>query len=192
MKRGSGKFVLRLPPDLHEALQRQSAAKGVSLNELCKNKLAELLVPTAPAGSSYASLVASIRRLPFDLEAIVLFGSTARGEAESSSDVDLLLVLPSHVAPTRSMYALWDDRFVGPFAPRENLKLTPHFVALPQSIESSGSLWFEVSLDGNLLWEKNNATSAWLAKLRAEIAAGRVHRRFSHGQPYWVRGTDEE
>ncbi len=50
----SGRFVVRLPRSLHEALEREAAAEGVSLNQLVVSKLSAQLselfqAPVTPA-----------------------------------------------------------------------------------------------------------------------------------------------
>jgi len=44
--RKSGKFVVRLPKTLHEALEREAIEEGTSLNQLVVYKLAAQLKPT--------------------------------------------------------------------------------------------------------------------------------------------------
>jgi hypothetical protein len=47
-------------------------------------------------------------------------------------------------------------------------------------------VWGEVAVDGVVLYERGLDVSADLARIRREIAAGRLVRRTAHGQPYWT------
>jgi hypothetical protein len=47
----------------------------------------------------------------FDPEAVILFGSRARGDAGPDSDFDLLVILPDHAPPEkRTLRAGWESR----------------------------------------------------------------------------------
>lgn len=120
------------------------------------------------------------------LEGLVLFGSLARGDATSASDADLLLVLSERVPVARSLYHAWD----GSAAAKRRLRgcsVSPQFVALPATTATPGGLWYEVALDGRLLWDRHGRVGAALSRLRHEVASGAVERRETHGHPYWVR-----
>lgn len=195
MARPSGRFVLRIAPVLHEALRREAARRDCSLNELCAELLrrglggdpAEGFAPALARGPVPPEVIAGIRRaLRGQLEGLVLFGSAARGELWETSDVDLLAVLRPGVSPARRFYALWDAEVVPPEAPLSR-RISPHFVALPQGPEAAGGLWFEVALDGVILWDSRWRIAGLLSRLRREIAEGAVARKLVHGQPCWMR-----
>lgn len=197
MKLPSGRFILRIPPALHLRLKQEAARRGASLNEACRQLLdAGLesgaqsedsdLQPRDRAPSRWVSrLAAPAARL--GVLGIVLFGSRARGEATAASDTDLLLVLPVGQRPSRELYAKWDEAVRA--LPRHDPtggQLEPHFAALPAHAEGAGSLWFEIALDGVVLWDSSGELERRLRELRDHIAAGRAVRKFAHGQPYWI------
>lgn len=178
----SGRFLLRISPELHEGLRRSAAQAGLSLNDHCGRRLG------APAGMLDAWPAASdaVRRcaalFPDELLALVLFGSRARGDVHDASDVDLLIVLENSAPITRGLYRRWDDERVT----WEGRNVEPHFVHLPEKERTVAGLWAEVALDGIVLHARNDAVPVRLARVRRDIASGRVVRRTIHGQPYWV------
>lgn len=182
----SGKFVLRVGPELHRQLVAQAKAAGQSLNEHCARRLA-----AGPPAARFASfgldeavvsaLVNAVDPRPLG---VVLFGSVARGEQTEASDMDLLVVLAEGLQPTRALY-----RDVERKVDLSGLRPAPslHLVSLPGRAADSGSLWFEVALDGVVLWEQGTRISARLRDVRRHISEGRRVRRHAYGHPYWVR-----
>src|SRR5947207_11613761 len=91
-------FLLRLPSAVHRSLTARAAARKLSLNEYCVRKLAgpesiALVDSTAVEIAARADAVAGARLL-----GIIVHGSWARGEARTTSDVDVLLVVDRAVA----------------------------------------------------------------------------------------------
>lgn len=176
----SGRFVLRLPPALHGALQAAARAAGLSLNEHCVRRLS-----TGPAVQADASASAVVGRASAiagsALAGVVLYGSWARGQATDASDVDVLVAVDRDLRLTRDLYRRWDVEPVQ----WHGRTVDPHFVHLPGD-RVSGSVWGEVALDGVVLFERDLRLSATLARIRREIATGRLVRRVVHGQPYWT------
>jgi HicB family/Nucleotidyltransferase domain len=176
----SGRFVLRLDPGLHAALQRAAKEEQVSLNEYCSRKLA---APTGVVDSGPAFLLvqraAEVHEA--DLIGVVAFGSWARGDLGTASDVDILIILESSRALTRSLYHAWDEQPLhwGQYA------VEPHLVHLPEPGQP-GTLWAEAAVDGIVLFDRQLRVSRRLASVRRDIAAGRLVRRLLHGQPYWA------
>jgi predicted nucleotidyltransferase len=113
---------------------------------------------------------------------VVAFGSWARREMAEWSDVDLLIVLERDRKIDRGLYRSWDEAPVY----WDGHLLEPHFVHLPESGSRLSGLWAEVAVDGVVLFERDMQVSRRLAEFRREVASGRVHRRRSHGQSYWV------
>jgi len=169
--RPSGRFVLRIDPDLHAFLRDSAAAAGMSLNEYCSRSLA-----LPPADQRAFNLMG------VNILGVVAFGSWARGEMMQGSDIDLLIVLRSEVQIDRPLYRAWD---------RSPLKwaghsIEPHFVHLPAGGARITGLWAEVVLDGIVLFDRELALSRRLAEIRRRIASGELTRRWSGGHPYWV------
>ena len=177
----SGRFVLRLPPALHGALQAAAGASGLSLNEFCVRRLAAG-GPALAADEHAAAIVTAAAALVGDaLAAVVVYGSWARGEAAAGSDVDVLIVVEPRTALTRALYRKWDAAPVT----WQGRVIDPHFVH-PPGDRVTGGVWGEVAVDGVVIFERDWRLSAALARIRRDIAAGRLVRRFVHGQPYWT------
>jgi len=178
----SGRFVLRIDPGLHGALREAARAAGVSLNEYCARRLA------TPSGRLEGWDLASeaVRRaaqvVGEDLLGVVAFGSWAREELHDASDIDILVVIENDVALSRDLYLNWDE------APIHWLghRVEPHFVRLPDPKRVLVGLWAEVSIDGIILFTRDLRLPSVLARVRRDIAAGRIVRRVMHGQPYWT------
>lgn len=182
----SGKFVLRIPPELHKKLREESLAKGLSLNELCSRKIAPERSEIPVSGPLPRKLIQEVRRnWDGELLGLVLFGSVARGEETARSDVDLLVVLKSKI--TRSFYTRWDELFY-----EDHPEISPHFVRLPETVSSAGSLWLETAIDGIVVWERDWLISRFFASLRKAILAGEFLRKMAYGHPYWILGVNKE
>jgi hypothetical protein len=178
--KASGRFLLRLDPSLHENLQLAAKQAGLSLNEYCSQALAQ---PRGPGelqpGAELVQRALGIHGP--DLVGVVVFGSWARGEAGPGSDVDVLIVLEPTHALTRSVYRAWDERTTT----WGDHTVEPHVVQLAEH-SVAGSVWAEVALDGLVLFERDLRVSRQLARIRRDIAAGKLVRRSVHGQPYWA------
>lgn len=180
----SGRFVLRIPPDLHARARKKARDGDVSLNEYCRTAIEYYTDGRSGrtiSGNAGSRWVDEARRvIGDDLDSVVLFGSRARGNERVNSDIDLLVVVRESLELSRELYHRWDriasDRLVN-----------PHFVHLPKDISTAGSLWFEIALDGIVLHDNNQKTNAFLRALRLAIANGRLQRRYTHGHPYWVK-----
>jgi len=184
-RRPSGRFVLRISPGLHAALRAAAADDEVSLNDYCARKLAAPVGHLASFGGAMAAVERAAELFAGDLIGVVAFGSWARDELADSSDIDLLVVLANKTPLTRELYRRWDEE---PIEWGER-SVEPHFVHLPVVEEPPGGVWAEVALDGIVLFEGGLRLSAHLAWVRRQIAAGRLVRRFIHGQPYWAEAV---
>jgi hypothetical protein len=177
----SGRFVLRIDPDLHARLRRGARREGTSLNDHCARRLSAL--QTSIPAPLESAITRADSLLGEDLVAVAAFGSWARGESSTGSDVDLLIVVePSHRL-SRSLYGRWDEAPVL-WGTRT---IEPQFVHLPGGDKPVAGLWAEVALDGIVLFDRDLRLSKRLVEVRREIASGRIVRRVVHGQPYWVR-----
>jgi len=153
---------------------------GLSLNDLCGRTLA---APGAGGLEAASGVVLTIRsRLGSDLEGVILYGSFARGELTTGSDVDLLVVLRAGTPITRSLYRDWEETL-----PAWNgREIDLHFVHLPAPEDRVSGSWAEAAVCGIVLYEKELTVSRRLIRIRAHIAAGGLLRRMSQGQPYWI------
>jgi predicted nucleotidyltransferase len=178
---GSGRFLLRLPPALHGALQAAAGAAGLSLNEYCVRRLGAGGPGLAVHEGAVALVTRAAELVGNALVAVVVYGSWARNEAAAASDVDVLVVVEPRVPLTRTLYRAWDK------APVEwqGRRVDPHFVH-PPADRIAGGVWGEVAVDGLVLFERDWRLSARLAAIRHDIASGRLVRRLVHGQPYWT------
>jgi predicted nucleotidyltransferase len=186
----SGRFVLRLPPELHRALRQTAARQGVSLNTVCVQLLGGHSGNRAPMQTIPASWDGVVQRYtdahPEECVGVLLFGSAARGELRGESDIDLLFVLHDSVPLRRGLYAAWDARLAEQALDRE---INAHFVHLPRAVEDASSLWLEVAVEGRVLRDRSGEIERFVVELRRAIASGRFIRGISHGQPYWRRSA---
>jgi predicted nucleotidyltransferase len=194
MKSPRATMILRIPSSLHQQLKREARSADMSLNKHCRALLSKRERDSS-AEEPGISLTqeGSSRRTPLqnltarvletwggDLEGLALFGSFARGRETSHSDIDLLVVLNRKVTLDRDVYSRWQPH---KFDGRD---VSPLFVRIPGEGERIGGLWFEVALDGIVLFDKNLRLNRFLSHVRDLIVDGRVKRMTTHGHPYWV------
>lgn len=191
MKPLSGKFVVRLPPQVHQQLKNESLKRGLSLNELCQERLS---LPHQVRSQKQSPLPDDVltqildtaKKLGLPILGVILFGSFARGEQDETSDIDLLVVLSPEKKIERALYQEWDvafcnHRFCGPH------EINVHFVYLPEDLKKCGSIWLECALEGILIFEAKEAKiRKKVLQIRSLIAQGRWRRKFAHGHPYWT------
>lgn len=176
----SGRFVLRLEPDLHLTLRKTARKEGISLNDLCVRRLS-LPDPRLPS-EARGAVTKAFAVLGHALLGVVAFGSWAREELGAHSDLDLLLVPQEGIGIDRSLYRRWDESPVS----WEGRTVEPHFAHLPAPEARITGFWAEVALDGLVLFDRDLTVSRSLARLRRRIASGEITRRLVHGQTYWV------
>jgi predicted nucleotidyltransferase len=196
MKSIRATLILRVPPSLHQQLKQEARSADMSLNKRCLALLSGK-ARTSPVrhstldlrhASSASSLTNALKDLAArvlqtigdDIEGLVLFGSFARGQELDRSDIDLLVVLNDGVSLDRDVYSRWQ---FGKFSGRE---VSPLFVQIPAEGERIGGLWFEVALEGVVLFDRDLHLSRFLSRVRNYIASGRIRRMITHGHPYWV------
>lgn len=177
----SGKFVLRIDPALHRLLKEDARAQNLSLNHWITQRLS---APEVPA----ENVVVSVIRRAFgeDVQGVVLFGSSVRHERRKSSDIDLLIALRAKRKVDRSLYHLWDES-VGPLL---HESYSPQFSHFP-NLQEVSSLWLEIAVEGEVLFDANGLLKDSLRQVREKIAEGEYQRKLSHGHPYWVRKERE-
>lgn len=178
----SGRFNLRIEPELHASLREAARDAGTSLNDFCAHKLASPGGLLGPAAGAVVDRAGSI--LGDSLMGVVAFGSWARGDETATSDLDVLLVVGEKVPIARGLYRRWDD---GPALQWDGHEVAPHFVHLPSESEGVSGLWAELALDGLVLFERELAVSRYLADVRRRILRGELSFRVAGGQSYWVR-----
>ena len=180
---GPARFLLRLPATLHRVLSERARADGVSLNEYCVRRL-RAAEPPLGFPIDVAALVDRVREVVADeqIVGLIVHGSMARGDASTSSDIDVLIVVDRDVALTRELYRRWD---AGHTAPSER-SLDAHFVHLPQSTERAGSVWCEAAIEGVVVTDPRGRVWRALLEVRRAISEGKLVRRQAHGQPYWT------
>lgn len=182
----SGRFVLRIDPRLHGTLRRSAAEADLSLNEYCARTLAGARPGVSGPGWEVVERVAAtVEAGLVGVVGVVIYGSWARGEAARESDVDVLIVVDGGVSVARSLYRKWDEEPVS----WEGRRVEPHFVHLPPASELPSGTWAEVAVDGIVLFDRDLKVSRYLVRLRRMIVEGRVVRRESHGQPYWMEAS---
>lgn len=173
----SGKFVLRIPPDLHTQLKRAAEREQTSLNQYITQQLLQQ--------TSQSTIISQTLTKVFGdaLLGVIVFGSSVRGEARQNSDIDLLIVLDSERAITRELYSLWDAKIEG----KLGSVYSPQFSHLPKDFMNPSSLWLEIALEGEVLLDNSGRLRGTLTSVRDRIASGQFLRKYSHGHPYWVR-----
>lgn len=175
-------FLLRLPAALRTSLSQRATDAGLSLNAYCVRRLA---IPEAtpspwldvPGLMERADAVAGAHVL-----GAVVHGSTARGEARRSSDVDVLIVVDRARELTRALYRHWDATR----AEDGDRHLDAHFVHLPADPATATGLWCEAAVEGIVVADPHGLVSRTLIDVRRAIAAGLLIRKQVHGQPYWT------
>ena len=176
----SGRFLLRMPPPLHAAVDSAARAAGLSLNEYCVRRLAAF--GGGRADPDAVALIACAGAVAGDaLIGVLLHGSWARGDAAATSDVDALVVVEPRMRLSRALYRTWDEQPVE----WQGRRVDAHFVHPPRDNALSG-LWAEAAIDGRVLFDSGDRLSAALTRVRRAIADGRIVRRVAHGQPYWA------
>lgn len=175
----SGKFVIRMNPQMHAQLKKEAYNQNISLNEMVNLKL----LKANP--DRYKSIKKEFKD---SLIGIVLFGSTVRGDFRSSSDIDLLIVLDNSQPIQRSLYSRWDEKI----EPELGSKYSPQFSHLTD-LNNISSLWLEVGLEGEIIFDPSKKIRRTISQIKNKIASGQYIRKVTHGHPYWIRtGVDNE
>jgi hypothetical protein len=183
-----GKFILRVPPALHTQLKADARRAGCSLNEHCTRILESGGSGSRMDNAFARDLVERAKHILGDsLAGVIVYGSWVRGEAADTSDIDVMVIADRGATITRSLLAKWDASPLD----FDGHPVEAHFISLPESTGAISGLWAELAVDGVVVFERGFEVSRLLARARSEIAAGRLQRRRSHGQNYWVHTKDE-
>ncbi len=192
MKSLSGKFVLRVPEEMHMQLNKLANDTLRSLNATCIDLIERQLKfdsKVNEAETPFTSIV--INHYKETMLGLIVFGSYTREETTKSSDIDVLVVLDDKVNITRSLYKDWEVNLESKVRDLFTMEVSPHFANLSSNNKlynniNPGSLWLEIAFEGKILWEKKDVVSKMIRKIRLLIAEGIYQRRISHGHPYWV------
>lgn len=176
------RFLLRLPSGVHRQLTARAAALGLSLNEYCVRKLGGPDPGMLPHADGLHLRARAEAIVGPHLVGIIAHGSSARGEARTSSDVDVLVVVDRALPLTRALYRRWDEI---PIA-WQGRRVDVHFINLPPASDRAGGVWAEAAVDGVLLHDTDGSVDTTLRGVRRAIADGRLVRKHAHGQPYWT------
>ena len=182
-KTASGKFVVRVPPDLHLELKRVALDQGASLNQVCVDRLKQ------PATGAKGLLVDTLQEFVGDgLVAIVQYGSSVRGEATEASDIDILCVIDDSVNIQRQLYRKWDE-----LSEKRQLskKYAVHFTHPLVDDLNASTLWLETAVEGMILFDPSLLAQRIFVKLRHLIFDQKYRRSLVHGQPVWVYNSGE-
>lgn len=191
MKSFSGRFVLRLGSKLHETLAKEAQSRGFSLNQIAMDFIQFGL--KAKQSQRHPDFTKPLlkklkQKMGGDLAGLLLFGSQVRKEATESSDWDLLIVLENHLPIKRELYRWWEKSF-STLSPK---KVEPHFVHLPRTVDLASGIWFEVAMEGEIIYQKNRRIRSFLNQILLQVRTGVLQREWSHGHPYWVRRENEK
>ncbi len=176
----SGKFIVRLDSNQHEALKSRAGVLDVSLNELCTQRLYSPSVIENLPSEIQQALYLLARQYQNKIQAVLVFGSWATDKLHDSSDIDLLVVMADDQKIARSTYDLWEKHC----DPRSAVE--PSFVSLPKNSAKITSLWAELALSGLVIFDPTLNVQRYLNHVRQKISAGNIIRKKTHGQYYWV------
>jgi len=184
MNRFSGKFVLRVNPELHQTLRQKAKELKQSLNTTCAQLLKSALQNQKNSVSNpRLEFITKKTKKVFKnhLIGIVLFGSVVKKTTFATSDIDLLVVMKPSCKLSRQLYQTWDSKIDDQKEPIIN----PHFVNLPHNKHMS-SLWLEVAKNHKIIWQKDKRLGLTLKEIQDSIFSGKVKAQESHGHPYWI------
>ncbi|MFH0799715.1 MAG: toxin-antitoxin system HicB family antitoxin [Pseudomonadota bacterium] len=188
----SGKLLLRIDPALHSGLARRALQAGVSINTICSGFISSGLHGKMDEAwwLGDCEKLAALLKKHFGprLAGVAVFGSQIAGTSTDESDLDVLIVLDAGVPIRRSLYSWWD----GAIKWQGRAEASPQFVNLPKDAAHAGSIWFEVALASQIIWERGRALSSFIGQVKKLIEGDAVRRYWKGGQPYWVRRDDEE
>ena len=181
-------FLIRMDSKLHTELKREAQRQQLSVNEFCIRTFRQALTPSHHHPTAYSKLIEALAQeyAGDGLAGVVLFGSAARAELTSTSDIDLLIVIESQVE--RALYQRWDQSTQIQNAIREERHpVNPQFVRLPIDLDEVGSIWLETAIEGRILWDPDAKVHRCFTAIRKAMLEGLFERAVSHGHPYWIR-----
>lgn len=184
----SGRFIVRVPEEIHRKLREFAHENNLSLNQACVLAFEKFIAGPFGNGDHWQrgspismELIEECRRLwGSALIGMGLFGSAARGEMTSRSDIDLLLVFEAGFPIIRELYSQWDREVRASVSGHE---IQPQFVTVPEEPPECGGIWYEFATEGVILWERDFRVSRALSKIRRFMTEGRIRRGVAHGHP---------
>ncbi len=122
------------------------------------------------------------------LEAVVLFGSRARGDASPESNWDILVVV--HNLPKSPIARQkWLIKLLGPHL---NFPVEFHLLTPDEWYNRISPLTLEIALDGKVLHDSEGKTKEFLNRLRNRLnELGLVRKRSSDKEYIWVWQGDK-
>lgn len=196
----SGKFVLRTGEELHKKIKNLARDKGSSINEICIQVLKKSLSNQSSSNNETLNedipqkqiITIVSKKLTEKYQdkfvGLILFGSSTTCDTFDNSDIDILIVFDKSLSISRKLYTFWEEEVANELKELLTQKeSSPHFSHIPESVESASSLWLEISINGIILWERNNQLRRFLTNLRLYISSGAIVRKLTHSQPYWIK-----
>jgi len=143
-----------------------SKLHSLAKSQVLPHGLNNVLLPSCPLHS--------------DILGMILYGSQVRGDATEISDIDVLVVLDNARKINRTLYSELDC--LEGLDPRVCIMLAH----LPNEESKVGSLWLEVSQCCEVLMDTAKAIEKVITRSKKLVEDGKVVRKESHGQGYWV------
>jgi len=177
-------------------MKKKAALQNLSLNQLCEQLFQNSIVPEKSQTCEQSkglkmvdTELVALAKSKFDgpILGVVLFGSVAREQQTASSDLDLLIVVGQTVNLDRDLYNNWSNTKTN-----DGRTISPVYSHLVDPLRISGNLWYEIALDGIVLYDPESKVQKVLAAIRRQIANRIVERKTVHGHPYWVGPSNQE
>ncbi len=125
------------------------------------------------------------RTLGERLDAVVLFGSRARGEAHPESDWDLLVVVRSLPQSPLKRWKVWLQAAPEPW----RILADPLLYTPEEWYGRVVPLTLEIALDGRVLYDARGRMQHFLASVRKRLRELGLTRREVQGEMLWVWET---
>ncbi len=174
-----------MDPEYHLRLRNSAKRLNLSLNSFILKCLERATQDTEYPFEQIISLLKKFLKESFT--GLLLFGSTARGEARESSDTDLLVVVSQNMKINSQLYRSWNKFLEKENAESVSDEFSLHFSHLPERQKMPSGLWLECALDAKIIKDTLDSQShSRLKELRTDILDGKYQRKRVHGQAYWV------
>lgn len=154
----SGKFVVRIDPKLHGQLKEEARSRGISLNDVCVEKLA-----TKSRSIRGTSGIAVDADQQLVVEAQMFFGKDLLGFINTNDKVFLFL------SDERQISALLDWDFEEKVLEKFPFRKTVKFLNLPKDISKISPEVKEVILFGEILVDQRGLLVKYKEKLRSNF-----------------------